>query len=57
MKDGSPGWSYRREGANRLIASPRPRSGEAQRPMSLVFERTGFANWRLVELRLPPATP
>lgn len=52
-RDGSRSWTYQREGAHRLVASPRPRPGETQQPMSLVLERSGFAEWRLVELRLP----
>ncbi|WP_167784649.1 DUF2939 domain-containing protein [Ramlibacter rhizophilus] len=51
-------WHYEREGPNRLVVVPRPAPDGAsspKRPVTLVFERRGFARWDLVELRLPPA--
>jgi hypothetical protein len=52
----APKWTYRRNGANLVIAY----ANEAQKPdqpdedkLALVLERSGFANWKLADLRLP----
>lgn len=54
-----PEWQFERSGVNRMIAySAGPRSSSAPPPAPeeravFVFERSGFAHWRLTELRLP----
>ncbi len=48
-------WVYERQGLDRLVAY-RSRNGAADvSGASLVFERSGFANWKLSDIRLPPA--
>jgi hypothetical protein len=49
-------WSYRRHGANQVIAY----ANDVQKPdqperdkLALVLQRSGFANWKLADLRLP----
>lgn len=46
-------WSFERKGVNRVIA--RGAQGEAALSDSpgFVFDRTGFADWKLTEIRLP----
>jgi hypothetical protein len=54
--DESPAWEYQRAGPNRLIAFPRwSDKGRSDQAVGLVFQRRGFADWRLVGIRLPPA--
>ena len=48
------GWTYERKGANLLIAYPKGTAPAAEK-VGIVFERSGFAHWRVVELRLPVA--
>jgi hypothetical protein len=52
----APTWVYRRDGANRVIAY----ANDVQKPdqpdrdkLALVLVRSGFANWKLADLRLP----
>ena len=47
-------WEVERKGANKLIAHGRD-AGEprADKGLELVFERSGFADWKLTEIRLP----
>lgn len=51
-----PDWTYEREGFDKLIAylpdASTPHPGNDERP-GFVFERTGFADWKLVAMRLP----
>ena len=51
-----PQWKFERDGFNRIVshAIDPAQSGDsnAQR-VGFVFERTGFANWKLTEVRLP----
>lgn len=45
-------WSIQREGLNRVVASPiNDEQPNSQQP-AVVFERNGFADWKLVELLL-----
>ena len=48
-------WSLERKGADRVIARPKDEQGvvDANVP-GFVFERRGFADWKLTEIRLPP---
>jgi hypothetical protein len=51
-----PVWSYERKGVNKLIAYPGkdgPVSASGEKQSGLVFQRTGFADWKLTEVRLP----
>jgi len=54
-----PDWKYERKGVNRLIGYPADPSKASQpkeeRP-GFVFDRTGFADWKLTEMRLPLPT-
>lgn len=45
-------WDFRREGLNRVVASPVNKDQPLGEQPAVVFERTGFADWKLVELRL-----
>jgi hypothetical protein len=49
-------WIYERKGTDLLIAYPEG-PGPNQEKIGFVFERSGFAHWKVTELRLPiPAT-
>ncbi|UUZ77389.1 hypothetical protein LP414_09280 [Polaromonas sp. P1(28)-13] len=55
-KDTKPKWTYERKGVDKLIAyATDPQKPDAQNPekLGVVFERSGFANWKLTEVRLP----
>lgn len=45
-----PEWIAERKGMDKYIVHLRE-SGKTENMLSLVFERTGFANWKLTELR------
>lgn len=51
-----PKWTYDRKGVDRLIAyatdPQKPLAPNAEK-FGLVFERSGLANWKLTEVRLP----
>ena len=49
-----PRWIFDRHGANKLIAYAVNPDDQNQRRLAIVFERTGFADWKLTEIRLPP---
>ena len=51
--DKVPQWKYERKGADKLIAHATDVDGQAGARVSVVFERSGFATWRLTEIRLP----
>ncbi len=52
-----PAWVYERKGLDRLVAY-RSRNGVADEAgVGIVFERNGFANWKLTDIRLPPSKP
>lgn len=48
-----PKWVFDRQGPNRLAAYARDPGNPDEVKAGLVFERSGFANWKLTELRLP----
>jgi hypothetical protein len=51
-----PVWLYERKGVNKLIAYPGkegPVSASVEKQSGLVFQRSGFADWKLTEVRLP----
>lgn len=55
-QDGKPSWTYERQGVNKLVAyaSNTNKPGQlAQEKFGLVLQRTGFANWKMTEVRLP----
>ena len=48
------GWQTRREGFDRFIAEvPAGRRQADERRPAIVMERTGFATWRMTEIRIP----
>lgn len=55
-QEDKPKWAYERKGVDKLIAyvsdSKKP-DAPNQEKLGLVFERNGFANWKLTEFRLP----
>lgn len=46
-------WSVQREGANRVVARGTQPDGSLDRSPALVFDRSGFATWKLTGIRLP----
>lgn len=48
-------WTYERKGADLLIAYPEGPVPNKEK-VGIVFERSGFAHWKLTELRLPIPT-
>lgn len=49
-------WSYERKGTDMLIAyaiDPEKPDQANKEKLGVVFQRSGFANWKLTELRLP----
>jgi hypothetical protein len=48
---GNPNLQTHREGLNRFVILVTPRS--SNRALTLVLERSGFADWKLTEVRLP----
>jgi hypothetical protein len=48
-------WSFERKGVDKLIAYGSQASEPANKRVGIVFERTGFVNWKLTEIRLPSA--
>ena len=53
---GKPKWTYERKGLDKLIAyavDPKAPDEASGRVVGLVFERSGFATWKLTEFRLP----
>lgn len=48
-----PAWRFTRPGVDQVIAYAQE-AGQANGPeVGMVFQRTGFADWRLTELRIP----
>jgi hypothetical protein len=46
-------WSLERKGMNKVIAhAQEPGQPELNKDFGLVFERNGFADWKLTEIRL-----
>lgn len=55
-QEDKPKWAYERKGVDKLIAyASDPKRPEApnQEKLGLVFQRSGFADWKLTEFRLP----
>ena len=51
-------WDFERKGVDKLIAYAKSDSDQAgDNNSSVVFERSGFANWKLTEIRLPALKP
>jgi hypothetical protein len=50
---GAPQWVYVRKSMDRLIAYPSAGAQPDEQGVGIVFERSGFANWKLTEIRLP----
>jgi hypothetical protein len=48
-----PKWEFDRVGANKLIAYAVDPDSKDGTQVGVVFERSGFADWKLTELRLP----
>lgn len=49
-----PDWTVERKGADKVIAYARdPEAADSSRAVGLVFERYGFAKWKLTEIRMP----
>ncbi len=57
-KELKPRWDYDRKGTDKVIAYAK---GDSEEPgdnkVGIVFERSGFANWKLTEVRLPAPKP
>lgn len=50
-------WLFERHGVDKIIATGRrPDQPENTIGPGFVFERSGFADWKLTEIRLPPRT-
>jgi hypothetical protein len=52
QKEQKPQWSYDRKSVDKLIAYAEDGTNANNR-VGLVFERSGFANWKLTEIRMP----
>lgn len=48
-----PKWIILREGADRMVAMPEDRAGAPEKQVNIVFERSGFAQWKLTAVRMP----
>lgn len=48
-----PRWTTERLDLDRIVARARPEGAASEPPVDLVFQRSGFADWKLVEVRLP----
>jgi hypothetical protein len=54
-QDGAPAWDWMRVGTDKLVAYRQDDSGGKK--VAIVFERSGFVNWKLTDVRLPLAYP
>lgn len=55
-REDKPKWTYDRKGVDKLIAyatDPQKPGAQNSEKLGVVFERSGFANWKLTEVRLP----
>jgi hypothetical protein len=52
-----PKWSYVRKGTDKLIAYPERDAEPESKKVGIVFERSGFANWKITELRFRSLKP
>lgn len=49
-----PSWTFERKGTDQLIAyAADPDSSDNSKALGVVFERYGFAHWKLTEVRFP----
>lgn len=48
-----PKWIILREGADRMVAMPEDSAGAPEKQVNIVFERSGFAQWKLTGVRMP----
>lgn len=48
----APKWDFDRKGSDLVLATPIQQSSNDNQPV-FVFRRTGYANWKLTEVRLP----
>jgi phage tail protein X len=46
-------WIILREGADRMVAMPEDSAGAPEKQVNIVFERSGFAQWKLTGVRMP----
>lgn len=53
-QDKKTDWVTQREGMNTLIAYVGDAADPVEKRLGLVMERSGFASWRLVGMRMPP---
>jgi hypothetical protein len=51
-EEARPQWDWVRTGSDKLVAYQTNDSGGKR--VEIVFERSGFANWKLTDVRLPP---
>ena len=57
-KESKPRWDYDRKGTDKVIAYAKSDSDQAgDNKVGIVFERSGFANWKLTEIRMPALKP
>ena len=55
-REDKPKWTYERKGVDKLIAyatDPQKPGVQNSEKLGVVFERSGFVNWKLTEVRLP----
>lgn len=50
---GRKAWKVEREGTDRVVVAREDPEQNGKRMVAVVFDRRGFADWRLTELRLP----
>lgn len=53
--EAKPAWNYVRLGADKLLIYAEKGARAPERNTGIVFERSGFATWKLTQLRLPAA--
>lgn len=46
-------WVIHRNGTDMLVATPEGGVGAPEKKVAIVFERSGFAHWKLTDVRLP----
>lgn len=52
-KDERVRWAYDRKGVDKLVAYTQDDTATDGKRVGTVFERSGFANWKLTEIRIP----
>lgn len=57
MQSERANWAYARKGPDIIIAYPEGTAEPDDTKMGIVFERSGFANWKVTEFRIPPLKP